>query len=211
MQYQSNTAGLSPRAPGKSTSRYRVALSLFDAANAEDPTREEVEGVSYPRELLYARRMTERLESFAPDASEALRLAARCQHIRRWTTPRNVFPAGRAGYRAWRSTLAAYHAEAAGELLTQAGYDQAKISRVQALVRKDDLTSDTETTVLEDVACLVFLEHHADEFARRHGETTCVRVLRKTWRKMSERGRTAALDLALPAEVRRLVSLATTG
>ena len=174
--------------------RFRIAIDLFDQANAEDPNAEIVDGVAQPRELVYARRMTTRLERFAPDASEPLRLAVRGQHIRRWTTPRSAYPPGRAGYHAWRRSLAAFHAETAGALLAEAGYDRQTVRRVRALVQKEGLATDAETQTLEDVACLVFLEHYAADFAARHDEAKCVGVLRKTWRKMSERAHAFALS-----------------
>ena len=64
--------------------RFERAVALFDAANAEDPNRDE----GQPKELLYAMRMSEMIDRYAPEASEAARLAVRAQHIRRWTVPR---------------------------------------------------------------------------------------------------------------------------
>ena len=187
------------------SSRFLVAIGLFDQANAEDPNRERVGGADEPKELVYARRMTVRLADLAPDASEALRLAVRCQHIRRWTSRRSDYPAGRTGYRQWRSARAVYHAETAGALLQRAGYDPAEVARVQALVRKERLIADPEAQTLEDVACLVFLEHYAAEFARQHDTAKVVSVLQKTWRKMSTRARAAAPTLELESAVTDLL------
>ena len=93
--------------------RFKAAIARFDAANAEDPTTEVFQGVVYPKELLYAQRMTAWLDKLAPDASEALRLAVRCQHIQRWTIPRHTYPMDRTGYLRWRTTLAKFHADTA--------------------------------------------------------------------------------------------------
>ena len=186
--------------------RFREALARFDAANAGDPNREPVDGAEQPRELVYARRMTETLERLAPDAAEVVRLAARCQHIRRWTIPRGTYPDGRDGYRRWRSDLARFHAETAGAILCDVGYGAAAITRVQALLRKEHLKTDPEAQLLEDVACLVFLAHYLPAFASRQDEDKLVNILRKTWRKMSERGRAEALRLDLDPGLRRLVS-----
>ena len=101
--------------------RFHAAIARFDAANAEDPTTEVFAGVTYPKELLYAQRMTVWLERLAPDASEALRLAARCQHIRRWTIPRRRFPMTRHGYLRWRTTLGKFHADTAAGILREVG------------------------------------------------------------------------------------------
>ena len=75
--------------------RFNAAIARFDAANADDPTTEVFQGAVYPKELLYAQRMTAWLDNIAPEASEALRLAVRCQHIQRWTIPRQTHTATR--------------------------------------------------------------------------------------------------------------------
>ena len=188
--------------------RFRRAVERFDAANAEDPNRERADGVEQPKELLYARRMTARLDRFRPDAPEAVRLAARCQHIRRWTIPRTDYPAGREGYRRWRTDLARFHASTAAAVLRDAGYGEEVAMRVGALLRKERLKADPDAQLLEDVICLVFLEHYLADFAPKHDEETLVGVLRKTWRKMSDDGRRAALALDLPAGLRPLVERA---
>lgn len=191
--------------PDRDNRRFQTAIALFDQANAEDPARERVGEHAQPAALVYARRMTDRLERFAPEASEPLRLAIRSQHIRRWAIPRSEFPEGRTGYRRWRTAQAAAHADTAGALLAQAGYGPDVVTRVQQLLRKERLATDPDTQALEDVACLVFLEHYAPAFARGHDEVMLLRVLGKTWRKMSDRGRTAAQQLDLAPEVRDLV------
>ena len=188
--------------------RLRDAFARFDRANADDPNRELVDGVEQPRELVYARRMTATLERFAPDAPEAVRLAVRCQHIRRWTVPRDTYPEGRDGYRRWRTDLAQFHAETAAEILRAAGYGDAVVARVGALLRKERLKADPEVQLLEDVACLVFLQHYLPAFAAQHADDKLVDILGKTWRKMSAQGRAAALALDLEPRVRALVSRA---
>ena len=188
--------------------RFHDAVARFDRANAEDPNHELVEGVPQPKELAYARRMTQRLDRFVPDAAEPLKLAARSQHIRRWTVARSQFPAGRQGYREWRSTLAAFHAKTAGDILREVRYGEDTIERVQALLRKERLKADPDVQTLEDVVCLVFLEHYLADFAVQHEEGKLVDILRKTWRKMSDRGREAALELDVAPELRTLIEKA---
>ena len=180
------------------TKRFKRAIQSFDAANAEDPNLERLDGVSYPKELLYAQRMTTWLERFAPDASEALRLAARCQHIRRWIMPRSHYPMDRRGYLQWRTALAKFHAETAADILRGVGYEEAFIARVQSLIRKEGLKRDPEVQCLEDVICLVFLESYCADFAT---STRCRKntpIIRKTWEKMSPAGREVAGTLDLP-------------
>ena len=185
--------------------RFSEAVSRFDRANAEDPNVELVAGVSEPKELVYARRMSAWLEKLVPDASEPLRLAARCQHIRRWTIPRSQYQTGRNGYRAWRACLMNFHAETAGEILRDVGYDDSTIRRVQAIVRKERLKADPAVQALEDIICLVFLEYYFEDFAAKHDKEKLLDILQKTWRKMSDHGRTAALALELKPELRAIV------
>ena len=183
-------------------------MARFDAANAGDPNREPVDGIEQPRELVYARRMTETLERFAPDAPDVVRLAVRCQHIRRWTISRGDYPDGRDGYRGWRNDLARFHAETAGGILRGVGYGDALVARVQALLRKERLKTDPDVQLLEDVACLVFLQHYLPAFAPRQDEDKLVNILRKTWRKMSARGQAAALSLDLDPGLRHVMARA---
>lgn len=183
-------------------SRYAAAIERFDAANREDPNTEPFEGEDCPRELAYARRMTAWLDRLAPDASEPLRLAARCQHLERWKIPRSAYPMDRRGYLRWRTELKKFHADRAAEILRDTGYDDETIRRVQSLVRKERLTDDPETQLLEDVVCLVFLESYFSEFARKHDEAKLISIVQKTWKKMTPRGHAAALGLLgnLPPE-----------
>jgi len=188
--------------------RFNAAIARFDAANAEDPTTEVFQGVIYPKELLYAQRMTAWLDKLASDASEALRLAVRCQHIQRWTIPRHTYAMNRTGYLRWRTTLARFHADTAAAILRDVGYDAATIRRVQRLLRKESLKRDPEVQCLEDVICLVFLENYLAAFATQHDEAKILDILQKTWKKMSSHGHEVALTLPMSPEARRLVEQA---
>src|SRR5215475_11648527 len=97
--------------------RFKRALARFDEENSRDPNQEVVDGVEQPREFVYAQWLTEWVLRLCPDASEHLRLAARCQHLRRWDVPRNSYPMTRVGYPQWREALKRYHAQRAGEIL----------------------------------------------------------------------------------------------
>jgi hypothetical protein len=194
--------------------RFAAAIAAFDAANAEDPNLEDEGGVAHPKELLYARRMSEMLERIAPDASEAVRLAARCQHIRRWEIPRDSYPRTPEGYRAWRKRLMDFHAETAGRILREADYGDPTVAHVQALVRKERLKRDPDSQLLEDVVDLVFLEHYLERFVSEHpeyDEPKLTDILRKTWAKMSPRGREAALTLVKLPEALKPVILQAVG
>jgi hypothetical protein len=186
------------------TDQFQSAIEKTDAANAQDPTLI----ASIPAELVYARRMTDWLHRLYPDAGEPLQLAARAQHIRRWMIPRSKYPMTRAGYHQWRTTLYSFHADEAAKILQEVGYDDATIARVRSLLKKEKLKADPETQALEDVACLVFLENYFADFALKHEEKKVIDILRRTWKKMSDRGQAAAMNLPLPPETQRLVAKA---
>ena len=178
--------------------RFERAIAAFDAANSEDPNTETTDGRNHPKELLYAQRMSEMLTRYAPAASEALRLAARCQHIQRWKIARADFPMTRPGYHQWRQKLKVFHAELASAILREAGYDEAMVVRVAALVQKALPLSDPEMQTLEDVVVLVFVEHYLEDFVAAHPEYDPPKlhdILRKTLRKVSPQARQAALNI----------------
>lgn len=176
-------------------SRLEEALRRFDEANSEDPNTESVDGEAVPKELVYGQRMSARLRSFAPEAPEAVQLAVRAQHIRRWEVPRASYPAGRAGYLKWRTDLYKRHGDTAAEILGDLGYDDGTIERVRTLLRKRGLKTDRDVQLMEDVICLVFLEHYFHDFAKKHQEQKLIPIVQKTWKKMTERAHEAALQL----------------
>jgi hypothetical protein len=190
------------------SSRLERAFEALDRINAQDPRRERVGEREEPKELVYARRMSDTLARLEPDASEPLRLAVRAQHIARWQIPRDTFPPGRVGYKQWRTRLMEHHAELAAGVLREVGYDDETIARVTQLIRKQGIKRDEDVQTLEDVACLVFLEDYFDDFATEHDDDKLVDILQKTWVKMSERGRRAALALELSGRARELVGRA---
>ena len=194
------------------TDRYQRAIALFDAANAEDPHVED----GQPKELLYGRRMSEMLARFAPDAPESVKLAVRAQHIQRWKVPRDSYPMDRNGYLQWRTGLYKFHANLAGELTQQAGYDDATIERVKAAVGKKGIKVNAESQMLEDVADLVFIQYYMLGFASQHAEypeEKWLDIVRKTWKKMSDAGRAFALSgqLELPEPLVPLITKAISG
>ena len=188
------------------------AIALFDAANAQDPNLEMADGQQHPKELLYAQRMSGMLARFAPDGSEAVKLAVRAQHIQRWKIPRSDYPMTPVGYKQWRTFLYKYHAETAAQLMQQAGCDEALIARVKTIVSKQGIKVNPETQVLEDVVDLVFLEHYLSDFAAKHpeyDEAKWIDILQKTWKKMSPAGRAAALaKIKLPEPLLPLIKKA---
>ena len=185
--------------------QYEIAIAAIDTANSADPNEISVEGHARPAELVYGWRMSAMLARLNPEAQEALRLAVRAQHLRRWEVPRASYPMDRSGYHRWRNDLKRKHAAWASDILRECGYDSAAVDRVGALIRKENLKIDAEAQALEDTACLVFLAHYAADFAARHDDAKMLEILRKTWTKMSERARALAVTLDMPKAVRSLV------
>ncbi|MBW8307993.1 MAG: DUF4202 domain-containing protein [Thiobacillus sp.] len=193
----------------ENTERFSRAMALFDAANAQDPNLDE----GQPKELLYAQRMSDMIARFAPDASEASQLAVRAQHIQRWMVPRNTYPMTKEGYHAWRTGLYTFQADSAGELMRQAGYDDAMIERVKKAVGKRGIKSNPDTQMLEDIAGLVFIEHYMLAFALskpEYDEEKWLEIIRKTWKKMSKAAQAFALSgkIKLPEPLVPLITKA---
>jgi hypothetical protein len=184
---------------------FRRAIDALDAVHAGDP---EKDAAGVAKELLYAQRMSTWLEMLAPNASDELRLAVRCQHLRRWAIARSAYPEGKVGYLRWRKDESLAHAALAGEILAQAGCGADTVRRVQSLVKKERIKHDPEAQLLEDAACLVFLEFEFAAFAAKHDEAKLLDILRKTWPKMSPQAQAAALALRLPPPLRALVGKA---
>ncbi|RJE21621.1 hypothetical protein PHISCL_06027 [Aspergillus sclerotialis] len=158
--------------------------------------------------------MTKYLHQRCPTASETLQLAIRAQHLRRWEVPRDLYPKTKPGYYAWRSYLQKRQAEIAQQICLESGYSQPDAERVAALVRKEGLKQeDEETQVLEDVACLVFLDDRFEEFERGIEEVKVIEILRKTLAKMSKDGRALAGEVVggLSERARGLVQKALEG
>lgn len=181
------------------------ASAWIDAENEADPNSEIYEEITYPKELLYSDRMYERLMSFEPNASEAVQIAAKAQHICRWKVARESYPMDRVGYLKWREDLKKFHAKTTAEILKKAGYDDAFIDRVSFLIEKKLLKKDEETQLLEDVICLVFLEFYLDPFVHKHDDEKLKNIILKTWNKMSEKGQQEALKIDYTPENLQLI------
>ena len=188
--------------------RARVAI---DAAHAADPAR-AADGRA--AELVYAERVEAWVVRLVPEAGELLRLAARCQHLERWTSPRSSFPEGKVAYLSWRRALYVQQAERARGILLAAGVPETEAAEVATWVSKTGLKTNAGTQALEDAACLVFLENEIAGFAAEHAhypEQKFVDILRKTWRKMSAGAQAEALRLELPPAIAALVRTALGG
>ena len=189
-------------------SRFETAIALIDKKNAEDVNTYQVVNLEYPKELLYSQRMTRKLLQFEPNASKALQIAARAQHICRWKIQRNEYPMDKVGYFKWRETLKKMHAAIAGEILEQVGFDDQFVDRVQKIILKKLIKKNEESQALEDTICLVFLDYYFEEFAAKHTDEKVIDILKKTWVKMSDKGHSAALTLTFSDKSLALVKQA---
>jgi hypothetical protein len=179
----------------KTNERFTSAIRAFDALNAKDPHSVERDGESVPKELHDAQAMTRWVDAMYPDAGEVAHLAARCQHLCRWEVPRNSYPEGRTGYLKWRSDLKKMHAAKSTEVLRSVGYATDVIDAVTAVNLKHGLKSNLDVQIIEDALCLVFLELQFEGYVGKWKDEKIIRILKKTWGKMSEVGHEAALKL----------------
>lgn len=192
----------------KNSAQFNKAIAAFDEYNSKDPNKEEFKSNAFPKELLYAQRMSRKLDEIRPDASEDLRLAARSQHIGRWEIPRSVYPMDRNGYLKWRGQLKVHHSKTAGQILIDCGYDSEVIDKVKSLIMKKQLFPGSDTQLLEDVVCLVFIEFYLADFAAKHEEEKVIDIIMKTMKKMSKEAIEKATQLPVGNHVINLLGKA---
>jgi len=183
-------------------------FNAIDAANASDPRTVKVGDQHLPKELHYGQAMSRWLARLRPDAPEALQIAVRAQHIRRWEIPRDTFPMDRRGYLQWRRQLYVFHADTTAEILEELACPEELIERVRFLIQKRQLDKDLDTQTLEDCACLVFLEIDGEAFAQKTDFEKMVSIVRKTWRKMSPQAQGEALNMELSPALGKAVHAA---
>ncbi len=191
--------------------RLPCVLQKIDHCNNQDPNQIRVNGELFAKELIYGKRMSTTLERFKPHSSEYLQIACRAQHIERWVLARATYPMNKVGYKKWRTDLARHHATVISRLMADCGFDSEEQQRVADILQKKQLKRDADTQTLEDVACLVFLEHYLPDFAQKHTTEKLIDIIQKTWRKMSNDGHQAALQLSLPDDMNSLVGKALAG
>lgn len=173
-------------------------LQAIDALHAEDPRfTHKANGASVPQELAYARRMTHWLFELERAPEALLQLAVRAQHLQRWKVPRSDYPDGRVGYLTWRRDQGLRAGETTAELMQRAGYGPEECQRVAAMIAKKGLGRDDNVQTLEDCACLVFLENHFADFSEKIEHDHLLRIVQKTWRKMSPTAHRVALSLPM--------------
>ncbi len=186
------------------------AINAIDQANQQDPNHEEIDGESLPREFAYSLHMTRWLFELEPEPSERMQIACRAQHVERWTMPRSDYGEGRKNYYQWRQACGRMHGRRAAEIMAACGYPKAERERVETILTKRKLREDEDTQLLEDVACMVFLERYFAQFFEDnpdYDKEKWLRIVRRTWGKMTPRGHSAALKLAegMPAHLLALL------
>ena len=192
-------------------SAYEQARRQIDAAHAADPERLPDGSAA---ELIYANRLEEWVQKLVPDASEILRLAARCQHLERWKTPRSSFPQDRTGYLLWRKSLYKTQADRAKSIFLETGISHTEANEAYAWISKTGLKTNSGTQALEDAAVLVFLEHEITGFAASHPDYTrekFIGILRKSWNKITPAAQAFAVQLPFPPTIASLIHEAVSG
>lgn len=182
-----------------SKDRLARAIAAIDAANADDPNQIEVRGELRSKELAHAELATEWIELLDESPNEALQIATRAHHLRRWSLPRADYPDGRKGYLVWRQALKDRHADETESILVSLDYPDEVIARVRQIILRKNLSGDRDAQLLEDALCLVFIETQLDELAGRLAPEKMRDVALKTLRKMTPRSRKLALELPIPA------------
>ena len=189
-------------------SKFKQAIKQFDSLNTLDPNTTIYKGKSYPKELLYAHRMTKTLLNYKPDATETVQLAVRSQHICRWEIPRSTYEQNRTGYLKWRKELAKFHASKASAILKSLNFDNSIIENVNQLLLKKGLKTNEDVQLLEDVVCLVFLKYYFEEFSIKYSSEKVTEILRKTWVKMSGKAHKIALQYEYTNRNKKLIEQA---
>ena len=186
-------------------SRLDQAFLLFDEYNQQDPHRISWNDIEYPAEYFYALQLYNWVMKLQPEASEILLLASRSQHIGRWKIPRETYPSGKAGYLRWRTDMAKFHAQIASELMQQAGYHEDEIKKLQQILLKENLKNNADVQIMENALCLVFLQFQYEDFIQKHDDEKIIRILQKTWKKMTEPGRQFAHTLEYSEQGKELI------
>lgn len=176
--------------------KLQYVLDQIDALNSEDPRIVTADGIEYPYERLYSEWLTGWVKRLEPNPTEELLIVARGQHVQRWKTPRDSYPEGRQAYLQWRNDLKKTHAATVTSIMREAGYPDEAVNKVERIIMKKNIR-DPENQTVEDALCLTFLQHQFAEFRLKEDEETMLRILRKTWGKMGDLGKTQALSLQL--------------
>lgn len=179
--------------------------ALMDIHN-EDPVQVVRNGQSIGDEGVYALRMVDRLYEFYPMATQELELAALAHHIKRWEIKRTVFAMDKQGYFQWRRQVAKHQLAITSDALAKVGLSDEDRDEVLKVLRKENLKTHPLAQVIEDVACLVFIQYYLEPFAEPHETPKVVEILRKTMLKMSDRAIEEASRLPVSDKVKSFLN-----
>jgi hypothetical protein len=88
--------------------------------------------------------------------------------------------------------------------MAKEGYSESEIDAVrQIILKKYQTNADAQT--IEDALCLVFLESQFEELRQKMPDPKMIDIIQKTWKKMSPKGKEAALTMDLPARHKQLI------
>ena len=186
--------------------RLTAAFAAIDAANEADPTVVTVRGEDLPLALAHGRLASGWVLRLVAAPDDALLIATRAHHLRRWEVPRSDYPEGRPAYLRWRKDQKARHARDVATLLEPLGYSADEIARTQALIRREGLGVDADAQAVEDAACLVFIETQLSAMVPRFERQHYLDVIRKTARKMSPQGLAAVSGIPLDETAQALLA-----
>jgi hypothetical protein len=187
--------------------QYKTATELIDSVHYQDPSTETIDGVEIKAELLYSNRMLAVLEKVAPDASFELKLAAKCQHISRWSIPRATFPVGKKGYYDWRAAIMAHQLNVSTSVLKQAEINDQSIEIIVDVLKNKADKTNQNASIIEDTACLTFIKWYLVPFTGQFDAAKAKIILQKTAGKMSERGLGLLPEMELSEEVHQVLAL----
>lgn len=184
---------------------YKKACLAIDEVHAEDTNKEIVDGVEMAAELIYSRRMLGVLTEFSVDANFKMKLAVQCQHFERWTIARNLYPMDKKGYYQWRKAVLEYQINRMTEVLSNCGFATNNIHQISDILQNRGKKEHIDGQVLEDVACIVFVEWYLPAFAEKHDPEKVIDIVKKTTKKISEEGMIAISGRKLSASVQEIL------
>lgn len=185
-----------------SETQYHKAKEKINQEHSLDLTFNTEGGIEYPAELLYSNRMLSILELVLPESSNVMKIAALCQHLKRWQIPRDNFPYDRRGYHEWRRVVMDYQLEQTRLVLSDVGIEKDDITQITTILKEQGNKLNRDSQIIMDTACLVFLKWYMEPFSAKHQHEKVFDILKKTMRKMSSNGikLIAKLDLSTSSQ-----------
>lgn len=190
-----------------SEAQYQKAKAKIDQEHSLDLSIQTDNGIEYPAELLYSNRMLSILDLVLPESNNVIKLAAQCQHLKRWQVPRDLYPYDRRGYHEWRRVVMDFQLEQTRIILSEAGIDDADITEITKILHEQGNKLNRDSQVIMDTACLVFLRWYMEPFASKHQNEKVADILKKTMRKMSSHGVKLIQKLELSSTSKQLIEL----